>query len=69
MQRQNVDVHMPPRHQHVGTADECRADDAVGHHVDLPDRRPIQNVTLDDDVADDQHGERNEDGREHAGHA
>ena len=43
--------------QHVGAADEGRADDAVGHDVDLPDRRQIEDVALDHHVADHEHGE------------
>jgi hypothetical protein len=68
MEWQNIDVDVTARHEHVCTADERRAHYAVGHDVDLPDRRKIEDVTLDDDVADHKHREENEEGGNHAGY-
>ena len=57
MQRQDVDIDVAARHQHVGAADEGRRDDAIGHDVDLPDRGAAEDIALDHHVADDEHGE------------
>ena len=58
VQREDVDVDVAARHQHVGAADERGGDDAIGDHVDLPDRRAAEDVALDQHLADHQHCER-----------
>ena len=68
MQRQNIDVNVSARHQDVSTADEGCADN------DMSLRRsaglgPIQNITLNHDVANYEHRGGDEKSREHARHA
>ena len=65
--RQHVDVDVAARHQHVGAADEGRADDRIGNDVDLPDRGQIEYIALDHHVADHEHGKADQEGGSHAG--
>src|SRR5437870_3584999 len=52
--------------QNVGAADEGRADNAVSHHVDLPNRGVAEQIALDDHVTDDDYGEADQQSTDHA---